>query len=318
MIVEVRNAFKDNVNAIPWMDNNTKTVVMEKADAMHDEVGFPRYLVEQEKFKKRFKKYDHVEIKSDSLFKNRIAILKMAHQRMLKKLRKPVDKEEWPMDPQTINAMYSFNENEIIIPAGILQPPFFYAKGSPRSLSFGAIGSILGHELTHGFDNTGRKFNKNGELTAQWWSQDSLDGFNAKAKCVENQYSMYKVRDKYPINGKLTLGENIADNGGFKASFMAYKNWLHKNGQEAWRLPGINFTSEQLFFIGFGQAYCSNSRPTEQYLATLSDRHSEEKFRVIGTLSNSYDFAKAFKCKPNQPMNPTSKCAVWCKDELEL
>lgn len=185
-------------------------------------------------------------------------------------------------------------------------------------MSFGAIGSILGHELTHGFDNTGRKFNKNGELTAQWWSQDSLDGFNAKAKCVENQYWMYKVRDKYPINGKLTLGENIADNGGFKASFRAYKNWLQKNGQESWRLPGINFTSEQLFYIGFGQAYCSNSRPTEQYLATLSDRHSEEKFRVIGTLSNSYDFAKAFQCKPGKPMNPTSKCAVWCKDEIQL
>lgn len=318
MIVEVRNAFKDNVNGIPWMDQTTKMAVMEKADAMHDEVGFPHYLIDKKKFKKRFKKYDHVEIKSNTLFKNRIAILKMAHKRMLSKLRKPVDKEEWPMDPQTINAMYSFNENEIIIPAGILQPPFFYAKGSPRSLSFGAIGSILGHELTHGFDNTGRKFNKNGELTAQWWSQDSLDGFNAKAKCVENQYWMYKVRDKYPINGKLTLGENIADNGGFKASFRAYRNWLQKNGQESWRLPGINFTSEQLFYIGFGQAYCSNSRPTEQYLATLSDRHSEEKFRVIGTLSNSYDFAKAFQCKPGKPMNPTSKCAVWCKDEIQL
>lgn len=318
MIIEVRNAFKDNVNSIPWMDNTTKKVVMEKADAMHDEVGFPHYLVDKNKFKKRFKKYDHVEIKRNSLFHNRIEILKMAHHRMLGKLRKIVDKEEWPMDPQTINAMYSFNENEIIIPAAILQPPFFYAKGSPRSLSFGAIGSILGHELTHGFDNTGRKFNKNGELTAQWWSQDSLDGFSAKAKCVENQYSMYKVRDKYPINGKLTLGENIADNGGFKASFRAYQNWLKKNGPEHWRLPGVNLTSEQLFYIGFGQAYCSNSRPTEQYLATLSDRHSEEKFRVIGTLSNSYEFSKAFNCQPNTRMNPTSKCAVWCKDEWPL
>ncbi|XP_074621109.1 endothelin-converting enzyme homolog [Acropora palmata] len=317
MIVEVRSAFKDNVNAIPWMDNVTKTAVMDKADAMRDEVGFPHYLVDKKKFKKRFKKYDHVDIRNNSLFHNRISILKMAHERMLGKLRKPVDKEEWPMDPQTINAMYSFNENEIIIPAAILQQPFFYVKGSPRSLSFGAIGSILGHELTHGFDNTGRKFNKNGELTAQWWSQDSLDAFSAKAKCVENQYSMYKVRDKYPINGKLTLGENIADNGGFKASFRAYKNWLKKNGVESWRLPGVNFTSEQLFFVGFGQAYCSNSRPTEQYLATLSDRHSEEKFRVIGTLSNSYEFSKAFNCKPNTPMNPTSKCAVWCKDGVQ-
>ncbi|XP_031559890.1 endothelin-converting enzyme 1-like [Actinia tenebrosa] len=314
MILEVRKAFKDNVNSLPWMDKLTKAAVSEKADAMSDEVGFPTYLIDSKKFIKKFKKYNVVIIKDNALFNNRMAILKMAHQRMLKKLRKPVDREEWPMDPQTINAMYSFNENEMIIPAAILQPPFFYPKGSPISLSFGAIGSILGHEMTHGFDNTGRKFNKKGELTAQWWSSNSLKEFNVKAECIEKQYSHYKVAGKFPINGKLTLGENIADNGGFKSSIKAYNNWLKKNGDETWKLPGLNFTNEQLFYIGFGQAYCSNSRPTEQYLATLSDHHSEEKFRVIGTLSNSYEFSEAFKCKGKSPMNPSIKCSVWSNE----
>ncbi|EDO41736.1 predicted protein, partial [Nematostella vectensis] len=317
MIKEVRQAFKDNVNSIPWMDKTTKIAVSEKADSMKDEVGYPAYLKGGKKFIKRFKKYKGVTMKNNALFANRIAILKMAHKRMLKKLRKPVDKEEWPMDPQTINAMYSFNENEMIIPAAILQPPFFYPKGSPSSLSFGAIGSILGHEMTHGFDNTGRKFNKNGELTtSNWWSDGSLKGFDEKAKCIENQYSQYKVDGKYPLNGKLTLGENIADNGGFKSSYRAYHNWLKKKGDETWSLPGLNLTSEQLFYVGFGQAYCSNSRSTEQYLATLSDRHSEEKFRVIGTLSNSYEFSKAFGCRPEAPMNPVTKCSVWSNDGL--
>ncbi|KAK3741544.1 hypothetical protein QZH41_002928 [Actinostola sp. cb2023] len=219
MIVDVRQAFKQNVNSITWMDELTKLAVSEKADAMSDQVGFPDYLINSKKFAEKFKKYNGVIIRKNTLFGNRMAILKMAHQRMLKKLRKHVDKEEWPMDPQTINAMYSFNENEMIIPAAILQPPFFYPNGAPSALSFGAIGSILGHEMTHGFDNTGRKFNKKGELTAQWWSDGSLKEFNVKAECIEKQYSQYKVAGKYAINGKLTLGENIADNGGFKSSY---------------------------------------------------------------------------------------------------
>eukprot|EP00493_Phyllostaurus_siculus_P007297 UN07373 len=126
------------------------------------------------------------------------------------------------MDPQTVNAMYSFNENGMIIPAGILQPPFFHGEDISMAMTYGAIGSILGHELSHGFDNTGRKFHKHGELKKQWWSDKSLSSFKKRSKCMQDQYSKYKVRDRYPINGKLTLGENIADNGGFKTSLRAY------------------------------------------------------------------------------------------------
>lgn len=316
MIVNVRKAFQVNVAGLSWMDATTIDAVQDKAHAMRDEVGYPDYYDNTTKYTKRFQKYKKVIFKPDTLFSNKLSLLKMSHQRMLKKLRKPVDKEEWPLDPQTINAMYSFNENQMVIPAGILQPPFFHGVDAPKALMYGAIGAILGHELTHGFDNTGRKFNKHGELTKQWWTKDSLKHFSTRADCIEKQYNNYRVRGKYKLNGKLTLGENIADNGGFRASQMAYKNWLISNHTQEIRLPGLEFTNEQLFFISFAQAYCSNSRPTQDYLATLSDPHSDERFRVIGVLSNSKEFSRAFKCPVGSAMNPKTKCAVWISDSV--
>ncbi|CAB4000537.1 endothelin-converting enzyme 1-like [Paramuricea clavata] len=314
MIVNVRKAFQENVDGLKWMDKSTIDAVQDKAHAMRDHVGYPNYYDSKTKYLKRFKKYKKVLFKADTLFANKLALLKMSHQRMLKKLRKHVDKAEWPLDPQTINAMYSFNENQMVIPAGILQPPFFHGVNAPRAMVYGAIGAILGHELTHGFDNTGRKFNKYGELTKNWWSSDSLKHFKKRSDCVEKQYSSYKVRGKYKLNGKLTLGENIADNGGFRASQKAYQTWLMNNKETT--LPGLKYTNEQLFYISFAQAYCSNSRPTQDYLATLTDPHSDETFRVKGVLSNSKEFARAFQCPKGSPMNPKTKCAVWISDDV--
>jgi len=234
---------------------------------------------------------------------------------MLNKINEDVDKQEWSMDPQTVNALYNFNINGMIIPAGILQPPFLHGdQGLSVAMAYGAIGAILGHEMSHGFDNTGRQFDKYGEMN-DWWTKLSKEKFNNRTKCMVDQYNEYKVAGGHHVNGKLTLGENIADNGGFKTSLRAYYDWLKKNTEKERTLKGLKYDNHQLFHIAFGQAYCSISRPNEEYLATLNDRHTEERFRVIGTLSNSEEFAKAFKCKKGSRMNPEKKCSVWVNEK---
>ncbi|XP_057314854.1 endothelin-converting enzyme homolog [Hydractinia symbiolongicarpus] len=307
MIEEIIKSFKSRIREHSWMDNKTRKGVDEKADALVAKVGYASYIKKPEELNKRFVK---LSIDEDKFFENNLNVDKWIRYRLFNKLRKPVDKSKWPMFPQTINAMYQFYENEIVIPAGILQPPFFYTGDVPRSLSYGAIGSIIGHELTHGFDNTGRKFDKNGDIVTEWWSSQSLKKFNDKARCIEKQYSKYKVQDKYPISGKLTLGENIADNGGTKLSYDAYLDWLKINGPEP-KLPGLSYDNNQLFFIGYAQEYCANVRKKTEYIATLSEIHSPSKFRVIGTLSNFESFSKAFKCSKNSRMNAKTKCEVW-------
>lgn len=308
MIDEIKKTFKKRVKEHEWIDEKTTKSVVEKADALGSKIGYAKYVVQSKELVSRFK---NLTITSKAFFKNNVEVDKWVRRRLFNKLRKPVDKEKWPMFPQTINAMYQFYENEIVIPAGILQSPFFYSANIPRSLSYGALGSIIGHEITHGFDNTGRKFDKNGDIVKEWWSNSSVKEFNKKAKCIEKQYSKYKVQGKYPISGKVTLGENIADNGGTKLSYFAYHDWLHKTGNKEFLLPGLEYSNEQLFFIGYAQEYCSHARPKTEYIATLSEIHAPPKFRVIGTLSNFKEFSVAFNCPVNSTMNPRTKCEVW-------
>ncbi|XP_073253544.1 endothelin-converting enzyme 2-like [Porites lutea] len=308
MINEIMKTFKNRVKKHEWIDEKTTKSVFEKADALGSKIGYAKYVVQPEELVSRFK---NLRIASRKFFKNNLEVDKWVRRRLFNKLRKPVDKEKWPMFPQTINAMYQFYENEIVIPAGILQSPFFYSANIPRSLSYGALGSIIGHEITHGFDNTGRKFDKNGDIVKEWWSNSSVKEFNKKAKCIEKQYSKYKVQGKYPISGKVTLGENIADNGGTKLSYFAYHDWLHQTGNKEFLLPGLEYSNEQLFFIGYAQEYCSHARQKTEYIATLSEIHAPPKFRVIGTLSNFKEFSVAFNCPVNSTMNPRTKCEVW-------
>lgn len=307
MIEEIIKAFKERIKSHGWMDNRTRKGVDEKANAIVAKVGYATYIKKPEELNKRFVK---LMVDKDAFFNNNLNVDKWIRYRLFNKLRKPVDKSKWPMFPQTINAMYQFYENEIVIPAGILQEPFFYTGAVPRSLSYGAIGSIIGHELTHGFDNTGRKFDKNGDIVKEWWSQKSIEKFAEKANCMQKQYSKYKVQDKYPISGKLTLGENIADNGGTKLSYEAYLDWLNINGPEP-KLPDLPYDNTKLFFIGYAQEYCANVRPKTEYIATLSEIHAPSKFRVIGTLSNFEAFSEAFECSKDSRMNPPTKCEVW-------
>nr|XP_058966733.1 endothelin-converting enzyme 2-like [Pocillopora verrucosa] len=309
MVDEIKETFKRRVKQHDWIDDKTTQYVFEKADALGSKIGYAKYVVSPKELVSRFSR---LSINSKAFFKNNIEVDKWVRNRLFAKLRKAVDKEKWPMFPQTINAMYQFYENEIVIPAGILQSPFFYSAKIPRSLSYGALGSIIGHELTHGFDNTGRKFDKNGDIVKEWWSKQSLIEFNRRSQCIEKQYSKFKVQGKYPISGKVTLGENIADNGGTKLSYFAYHDWLTKHGgEEEYALPSLHYTNDQLFFIGYAQEYCSHARPKTEYISTLSEIHAPPKFRVIGTLSNFREFSEAFNCPTNSTMNPVRKCEVW-------
>ncbi|CAB3978301.1 endothelin-converting enzyme 1-like [Paramuricea clavata] len=307
MINKILDVFKHRVTYHDWIDNKTTKGILDKKY----KVGYAAYVKNRQSLRKRFKLYNFsLEVDPKRFFWNNVNVDKWVRRRLFAKLRKTVDSEKWPMFPQTINAMYQFYENEIVIPAGILRPPFYYTGSVPRSLTYGAIGSIIGHELTHGFDNTGRRFDKNGNIIGEWWHSSALKEFDRRAHCIEEQYSRYKIQNKYPVNGKITLGENIADNGGTKLSYYAYKNWLKENGEEK-SLPDLPFNNEQLFFIGYAQEYCGVSHPKTEYISILSEVHAPPRFRVIGTLSNSIPFSKAFNCKPGSSMNPIKKCEVW-------
>jgi len=183
-----------------------------------------------------------------------------------------------------------------------------------RAVNYGAIGMILGHELSHGFDANGRVFNKDGELIDNLWTNYTTQGFEKRAQCMEEQYSKYSVDGgelgQIEIDGKLTLSENIADNGGIRIAYWGYKDWVKKNGKEM-LLPGLNKTNEQLFFLSFAQMWCSSYTPAAAYMLAKTDSHTLAKYRVIGTLSNIKEFSEAFKCKVGSRMNPEKKCHVW-------
>jgi endothelin-converting enzyme/putative endopeptidase len=221
---------------------------------------------------------------------------------------KPVDKDEWDMTPPTVNAYYEPTMNEMVFPAGILQAPFYGKQQSP-ALNFGAIGLVVGHELTHGFDDEGRQFDADGNLR-DWWSAPVGAEFDKRTACVEHQYDAYVPLDDMHIKGKLTLGENLADLGGLKLSYAAFV----RSEKEHPATPVMSgFTPAQQFFLGFGQAWCANYRPESLRLLVATNPHSPPKFRVNGPISNFPDFATAFQCKEGAPMVPAAskRCEVW-------
>uniref|UniRef100_A0A8B9HQA4 Neprilysin n=1 Tax=Astyanax mexicanus TaxID=7994 RepID=A0A8B9HQA4_ASTMX len=209
-----------------------------------------------------------------------------------------------------VNAFYSSSRNQIVFPAGILQPPFF-GKGQPWSLNYGGIGMVIGHEITHGFDDNGRNFDKDGDLK-DWWTPSSTQKFQELSKCIVDQYSSFSwdLANGQNLNGNNTLGENIADNGGIRQSYQAYQNYVKKHGKEA-PLPGLDLNHEQLFFLNFAQIWCGTHRPEHAVNSIKTDVHSPGKFRVLGSLQNFPEFAKAFQCQRNDYMVPEKTCRVW-------
>ncbi|KAI1235942.1 hypothetical protein IHE44_0002035 [Lamprotornis superbus] len=333
MISEIRAAFEVSLDQLDWMDEKTRQAAKEKvtpgreadgkphpihispsisllgpllmqADAIYDMIGFPDFILDN---KELDDVYDGYEVSEDSFFQNMLNFYNFSAKVMADQLRKPPNRDQWSMTPQTVNAYYLPTKNGIVFPAGILQAPF-YARNHPKALNFGGIGVVMGHELTHAFDDQGREYDKEGNLRP-WWQNSSLEAFKNRTACMTEQYGRYTVHSE-KVNGRQTLGENIADNGGLKAAYNAYKSWLQKNGEEK-RLPALGLTNHQLFFVGFAQVWCSVRTPESSHEGLVTDPHSPDKYRVIGTLSNSRDFVEHFGCPLGSPMNPGKHCEVW-------
>ncbi|CAK8671256.1 unnamed protein product [Clavelina lepadiformis] len=308
MVTAIKSSFQENLNSISWMDAKTKEIAAEKAAAVEDMVGFPDDILNITYVDGEYEKL--ILSPSASYFDHYVDYVKFVTMKELQSLREPVKRNEWSLTPPTINAYYSPNKNVIVFPAGILQPPF-YRDGFPQAINFGGIGIVVGHELTHGFDDQGRQYDLNGNLN-DWWEENTLKEFKKKAECMIEQYNDYDVNGG-KVNGNMTIGENIADNGGMRLAYNAYKKWKEMNGSSEAELvlPALNYTDEQLFFIAFAQLWCNVNTPERSKELLLNDVHSPNRFRVIGTMSNSPEFAEAFKCPAGSKMNPVKKCVVW-------
>ncbi|XP_021915643.1 endothelin-converting enzyme homolog isoform X4 [Zootermopsis nevadensis] len=304
MINEVRNAFKSNLQNLTWMDTETQEAAKSKADAITDMIGFPNYILNPDQLDDKYKDLD---IRQYEYFENNLRVNQYNLRRNVEKLDQPVNKTRWGMTPPTVNAYYTPTKNQIVFPAGILQAPF-YDIDHPRSLNFGGMGVVMGHELTHAFDDQGREYDQNGNLH-QWWNNKTIAKFKERTECVVDQYSNYEVNNKH-LNGRQTLGENIADNGGLKAAYHAYLKWASTHHEEL-PIPGLNLTHRQLFFLSFAQVWCSSSTDEATNLQIEKDPHSPPQFRVIGPLSNLPEFSQEFSCPVGSKMNPKNKCEVW-------
>ncbi|XP_042336186.1 endothelin-converting enzyme 1 isoform X2 [Sceloporus undulatus] len=304
MISEIKQAFEESLAGLRWMDEETRKSAKEKADAIYDMIGYPKFIMDPKELDKVFNDYDAVP---DLYYENVMQFLNFSARVAADQLRKPPNRDQWSMTPPTVNAYYSPTKNEIVFPAGILQTPF-YTRNSPKALNFGGIGVVVGHELTHAFDDQGREYDKDGNLRP-WWKNSSVEAFKKQTECMVEQYGNYTVNGE-AINGKHTLGENIADNGGLKAAYRAYQNWVRKNGEEE-TLPTLGLSNYQLFFVGFAQVWCSVRTPESSHEGLVTDSHSPSRFRVTGTISNSREFSEHFRCRTGSPMNPPRKCEVW-------
>jgi endothelin-converting enzyme/putative endopeptidase len=253
----------------------------------------------------KWRTYDTVRISRDDFFGNTERASRYEVDRELSRIGKPVDKKEWGMSQPTVNAYYDPQQNNINFPAGILQPPFYDNK-MDDAVNYGAIGSVIGHELTHGFDDEGRQFDAKGNLR-DWWTADDAEAFTQRADCIVQQYGNYSPLDDVKLNGKLTLGENTADNGGLRLAYMALMDKL--GGKEP--PPRDGFTAAQRFFLGWGQVWCQNVRTEAARMRAQTDPHSPGNFRVNGVVSNMPEFAKAFACRTGQPMVRGPACRVW-------
>lgn len=295
MISRIEGSFEEGLAGLAWMDDETRTRAVEKARAITNKIGYPN----------AWRTYGF-EVTPDDFFGNVQRGTVADTQYWLEKAEKPIDPDTWFMTAPTVNAYYNPSQNEIVFPAGILQPPFF-SIDYPKAMNFGAMGMVMGHELTHGFDDEGRKFDGQGLLT-DWWATEAVERFETAAACVDSQYDAFEVQPGLHLNGELTLGENIADLGGSRTAYRAYRKWVAENGEET-AVPGL--TGDQLFFVALGQAWCSVASPEVQRVRAATDPHAAPRFRVNGPLVNLPEFAAAFQCEPGEPMHPTETCEVW-------
>lgn len=300
MVASLQGSFEKNLDTLPWMDAETRKMALVKVRAMvgNNKIGYPN----------QWRDYGAVKTDRKSFFKTGMATSRFEHQRQLAKVGKPVDRNEWLMSPPTVNAYYEPQKNEIVFPAGILQPPFFN-KDATDAVNFGAMGMVVGHEITHGFDDEGRQFDAEGNLK-DWWTEASGKAFVDRAACVKSQYDGYTAIDELKVKGDLTLGENVADLGGLKLAHAAMTDWYAKQAPAA---APARFDPSQQFFLGMAQSWCTRVRPEAARVRAKTDPHSPAYWRVNGPLSNLDAFKAAFQCTEGAKMvrAGAERCNVW-------
>ena len=294
MVHAVEGALERDVNDLAWMTPDTRKQALVKLKAIENKIGYPD----------KWRDYNALEIGRADLAGNAERSAVFEFRRQMAKIDKPVDKTEWEMTPPTVNAYYEPLENNINFPAGILQPPFYSAKAD-AAVNYGGAGAVIGHEITHGFDDQGRQFDAQGNLS-DWWTPADAKAYDERSACFVDQYASYTAIDEVKLNGKLTLGENIADNGGLRLALMAY---LAGPGASAPPLDG--FTPDQRVFLGWGQIWCENRRPEYERLQAQTNSHAPGRYRVNGVVSNMPEFQKAFSCRPDAKMVSQNACRVW-------
>ncbi len=295
IVKEIQAAMEQDINGLSWMSPTTKQQALAKLHGMANKIGYPD----------KWRDYRRLEIVRGDDLGNVERSRKFEFDRQLAKIGKPVDRGEWGMTPPTVNAYYDPQMNDINFPAGVLQPPAF-DPNSDAAPNYGDTGGTVGHELTHGFDDEGRQFDAQGNLR-DWWTDADGKEFVKRASCVSDQYSTYTIVDDIKINGKLTLGEDVADLGGLILAFTAWKD--DTKGQTLDPIDGL--TPEQRFFVGYGQSWCGQARDETKRLRATVDPHSPEKYRTNGVVSNMPQFQQAFHCQATAPMVSQNRCSVW-------
>jgi len=297
MVRNLEAALKSDISTLSWMGEATRKQAIVKLDAFLNKIGYPD----------RWRDYSSLKPDRGAYITNRFRATAFEKRRQLNKIGQPVDRMEWGMSPPTVNAYYNPQINEIVFPAGILQPPYFDAQADD-AFNYGGMGSVIGHEMTHGFDDQGRQFDSKGNL-ANWWTDADLKAFKERAQCVIDQFNSFEVEKDIHENGNLVVGESIADLGGLVVAYAAFQKAME--GKPRVNIDG--FTPEQRFFLGYARGWATNTRPEFARLLVNVDPHPLPQFRVNGPLSNMPEFAKAFACKAGDPMvrEEKDRCQIW-------
>ena len=295
MTAQIEQAMREDIESLAWMSDSTKRQALAKLESIVNKIGYPD----------RWRDYSAIVVRRDDFYGNAVRATEFESRRQLAKIGKPLDRSEWGMTPQTVNAYYDPQMNDINFPAGVLQPPL-YDPALDDAPNYGNTGGTIGHELTHGFDDEGRQFDAAGNLK-DWWSDADAKEFTKRTQCIVDQYAQYVVVDDIHINSRLTLGEDVADLGGLILAHMAWA--AQTAGQSLKERDGL--TAEQRFFVGYAQWACENDRPENLRLHAKTDPHSPGRYRVNGLVVNMHEFQQAFACPVNQPMVKQDPCRVW-------
>jgi endothelin-converting enzyme/putative endopeptidase len=299
MVHDIEGAMNRDIDTLDWMSAATKAKAKAKLHAVADKIGYPDH----------FRDYSKLDVKRGDAYGNAERAATFENLRQIDKIGTPVDRGEWGMSPPTVDAYYNPSMNDINFPAGILQSPM-YDPSAPDAVNYGHIGGVVGHELTHGFDDEGRQFDGAGNL-ADWWTAADGQKFDQKAQCTVDEYSSFVAVDDVHVNGKLTLGENTADNGGLRLAYQALLADAQRKHLDLAQKQADGYTPVQEFFLGHGQNWCGDTRPEQLRLQVQTDPHSPRQFRVNGVVRNMPEFGKAFGCKLGQPMMPKTVCRTW-------